>query len=85
MNNQITIRGGSWFGNNTLWRMVLDINKVLFYANINGTLRDGGIPNMKKYLSIVDSIVAGEGNGPKAPDAINVGYIMAGLNPVAVD
>ena len=84
-NNQKTIRGGSWFGNDTLWRMVLDINKVLFYANTNGTLRGGVIPNMKKYISIVDSIVAGEGNGPKAPDAINVGYIMAGLNPVAVD
>ena len=33
----------------------------------------------------MDGIVAGEGNGPKAPDAINVGYIIAGLNPVSVD
>ena len=84
-NNQKTIRGGSWFGNDTLWRMVLDINKVLFYGDANGTLKDSVFPNMKRYISIVDSIVAGEGNGPKAPDAINVGYIMAGLNPVAVD
>ncbi len=40
---------------------------------------------MKKYISIVDSIVAGEGNGPKAPDAVNAGYIIAGSNPVSVD
>ena len=83
--NQITIRGGSWYGNDTLWRMVLDINKVLFYVNPDGTLRDGVISKMKKYISIVDSILAGEGNGPKAPDAKNVGYIIAGLNPVSVD
>ncbi len=40
---------------------------------------------MKKYISIVDGIVAGEGNGPKAPDAINSGYLIAGFSPVAVD
>lgn len=83
--NQETIRGGSWYGNDTLWRMVLDINKVLFYVNKDGTLRDGSLSKMKKYISIVDSIVAGEGNGPKAPDPINAGYIIAGSNPVAVD
>ncbi len=37
--NRETIRGGSWYGNDTLWRMVLDINKVLFYVNPDGTLR----------------------------------------------
>jgi uncharacterized protein (DUF362 family) len=83
--NQDTIRGGSWYGNDTLWRMVLDINKVLFYLNPDGTLKDGSLSKMKRYISIVDSIVAGEGNGPKAPDAINAGYIIAGLNPVSVD
>ena len=83
--NQDTIRGGSWYGNDTLWRMVLDINKVLFYVNPDGTLRDGSLSTMKKYISIVDSIIAGESNGPKAPDAINAGYIIAGLNPVSVD
>jgi hypothetical protein len=83
--NRETIRGGSWYGNDTLWRMVLDINKVLFYLNPDGTLRDGSLSKMKRYITIVDSIVAGEGNGPKAPDAINAGYIIAGLNPVSVD
>ena len=40
---------------------------------------------MKKYISIVDGIVAGEGNGPKAPDSVNAGCIIAGSNPVSVD
>jgi uncharacterized protein (DUF362 family) len=83
--NRETLRGGSWYGNDTLWRMVLDINKVLFYLNPDGTLKDDSFSKMGKYISIVDSILAGEGNGPKAPDAINAGYIIAGLNPVSVD
>jgi hypothetical protein len=83
--NRETIRGGSWYGNDTLWRMVLDINKVLFYLNHDSTLKEGKPSIIKKYISIVDGIIAGEGNGPKAPDAINAGYIIAGANPVSVD
>lgn len=83
--NRETIRGGSWYGNDTLWRMVLDINKVLFYANPDGTFREEVPVSMKKYLSIVDGIIAGEGNGPKAPDAVHSGYLVMGSNPVAVD
>lgn len=83
--NRETIRGGSWYGNDTLWRMVIDINKVFFYVNNDGTFRASSPPQKKKYISIVDGIIAGEGNGPKAPDSILAGYMIAGLNPVAVD
>lgn len=83
--NRETIRGGSWYGNDTLWRMILDINKVLLYMDQNGNLKDDSSFKLKKYISIVDGIVAGEGNGPKAPDAVNAGYLIAGLNPVSVD
>lgn len=83
--NRVTIRGGSWYGNDTIWRMILDVNKVFFYVNPDGSLRDDSISSLKRYISIVDGIVAGEGNGPKAPDAINAGYLIAGLNPVSVD
>jgi uncharacterized protein (DUF362 family) len=83
--NRETIRGGSWYGNDTLWRMILDVNKVFFYVNPDGSLRNSSISNLKKYISIVDGIVAGEGNGPKAPDAISSGYLIAGVSPVSVD
>src|SRR5262249_4524516 len=33
------IRNGNWYGNQTLWRMVLDLNKILLYANPDGSLR----------------------------------------------
>jgi uncharacterized protein (DUF362 family) len=80
-----TVRSGNWYGNDTLWRMTLDLNKVLLYANPDGSLREASWVNAKKYIGIVDGIIAGEGNGPLTPDAVNLGYIIAGTNPVAID
>jgi uncharacterized protein (DUF362 family) len=79
-----TIRNGSWFGNDTLWRTILDLNKILLYGNSDGTMRTADL-NKKRYLSFVDGIVAGEGNGPEAPDALHCGLIIGGIDPVAVD
>jgi uncharacterized protein (DUF362 family) len=83
--NQQTIRGGSWHGNDTLWRMTLDLNKILFYANPDGSLREDHFTSVRKYITIVDGILAGQGNGPKSPDPVCLGYVIAGLNPAAVD
>ena len=80
-----TLRSGNWYGNDTLWRTVLDLNKILFYANTNGTMRDDSFINAKKYIGIVDGILAGDGNGPLEPDPVEMGYILVGNNPVAID
>ncbi len=39
----------------------------------------------KPALNIVDGIVAMEGNGPGSGDPLNLGVLLAGGNPVAVD
>ena len=39
----------------------------------------------KPALNIVDGIVAMEGNGPGSGDPIQLGILIAGINPVAVD
>ena len=39
----------------------------------------------KPALNIVDAIWAMEGNGPGSGDPIKLGYLLAGVNPVAVD
>lgn len=83
--NEKTIRGGSWYGNDTIWRTILDINKILFYAGSDGKMREFQKTNAKKYITIVDGIIAGEGNGPKKPDPIPLNYIFCGTNPVSVD
>jgi hypothetical protein len=77
------VRSGNWYGNDTTWRMALDINKLLFYGAADGTLHNR--PENRKYLTIVDGIIAGEGNGPMAPDPKACGVLIGGFNPVAVD
>lgn len=82
---QHVIRSGNWYGNQTIWRMILDLNKILFYANPDGTVREEQAHNRKRYISVVDGIIAGEGNGPEAPEPKHTGLLLAGTNPVAVD
>jgi hypothetical protein len=65
--------------------MILDLNKILLYANPDGTLRKDQPASRRKYISIVDAIISGEGNGPEAPDRKETGLLIGGTNPVAVD
>jgi hypothetical protein len=79
------VRSGNWYGNDTIWRMILDLNKVLYYANPDGTLREDAPAARKRYIGIVDGILAGEGHGPLSPEPVPMGYLMCGTNPVAID
>ena len=78
---QKVVRSGNWHGNDTCWRMVLDLNKCLY--DFDGA----GLPRKKplRYLAVVDGIIGGEGNGPMSPDAKPCGVILAGTHPAAVD
>ena len=78
---QQVVRSGNWHGNDTCWRMVLDLNKCLFCFDGAGQPRKPPL----RYLAVVDGIVGGEGNGPMSPDAKPCGVILAGTHPVAVD
>jgi uncharacterized protein (DUF362 family) len=78
---QTVVRSGNWHGNETCWRMVLDLNKCLWFFDGAGKRRAAP----RRYLSVVDGVVGGEGNGPAAPDAKPCGIIVAGTHPVAVD
>jgi uncharacterized protein (DUF362 family) len=75
------VRSGNWHGNDTAWRMVLDLNRILFHFDGAGQPRKRTL----RYLSIVDGIVAGDGNGPMAADALPAGLLLIGENPVSVD
>lgn len=80
--DQVAVVEGDWYGNDTVWRMALDLNQVLQYAD-----RDGRLQNtpQRRYLSIVDGIVAGEGEGPLLPTPRPCGVLLAGGHPVVVD
>jgi uncharacterized protein (DUF362 family) len=75
------VRSGNWYGNDTCWRMTLDLNRILLYANSDGTFRT----TPKRYFSVIDGIQAMEGNGPVAGTPKDAGVIVAGHNPPAVD
>lgn len=77
------IRNGNWQGNDTCWRMALDLNRALLYGNRDGSLRSATQP--KRYFCIVDGIIGGEGNGPIDPDPVASNVIIAGGNPAEVD
>lgn len=73
---------GAWHGNDTCWRMCLDLNYILQFANKEGKI----CPKpQRRYFSLVDGIIAGEGDGPMKPEPKPVGVVMAGFNPYHVD
>ncbi len=76
------IRSGNWYGNDTTWRMVLDLNRALRYADGDGRLHDSP---QRRYFSLVDGIIGGEGNGPMGSDPRRSGVVVAGVDPLAVD
>lgn len=80
--NTNTIRSGNWYGNDTTWRMVIDLNRILMYADKQGYLQK---TPARRIFCIVDGIVGGEGNGPLDPIPKPAGVVLAGMNPVAVD
>ncbi len=79
------VRSGNWYGNDTTWRMCLDLNKIVLYGNEDGTFREPRLENRKTYLSFVDGIVGGQGDGPMDPDPLESRLILFGVNPAAVD
>jgi hypothetical protein len=75
-------RTGNWWGNDTTWRCGVDINKLLFYGDATGIICS---QPRRRYFSVIDGIIAGEGEGPVAPDARRDGVLIAGFDPVSVD
>lgn len=73
---------GSWFGNDTIWRTVLDLNKIVFFANEQGIIQND---NQRRMLVITDGIVAGEKEGPLLPEPKKMGLIGLSDNPIAND
>jgi len=80
-----TIRSGNWHGNDTVWRMCLDLNKAVLYGNADGSLREDHSSQRKRYLCLVDGFIGGQGNGPMDPDPYPSGLFIFGTNPVVTD
>ncbi|MBW2525601.1 MAG: DUF362 domain-containing protein [Deltaproteobacteria bacterium] len=73
---------GGWEGNDTLWRTVLDLNRIVYYAGRDGRLHD---EPQRRQLCLVDGIVGGEGDGPLGATPVRSGVLVGGLDPALVD
>lgn len=73
---------GGWHGNDTVWRMVLDLNRILLYGRQDGTMAD--TPQRRIY-SITDGIIAGEGDGPLAPSPVPLGIVTFSASSACAD
>jgi len=76
------IRNGNWWGNDTIWRMILDLNRVLIYADRRGSIQR---ERQRSVFHVIDGIVAGEGEGPMSPTRRNMGLLIVSEDPVAAD
>lgn len=63
---------GAWPGNDTIWRMVGDLYKGM-------KMRE------RRYFTVIDGIVAGEGQGPFCPTSKNANTIIVGGDLLATD
>lgn len=63
---------GAWPGNDTIWRMVVDLYK-------------GMKVKPRRYFTVIDGIIAGEGQGPFCPTSKDVNTLIAGEDLLVVD
>lgn len=82
MNGISQYRDGCWYGNNTISKTINDINKIIYYSDNEGCMKN---EPQRKVLIIADMIQCGEGNGPLNPTRKNVGAIAISSNPVCFD
>lgn len=63
---------GAWWGNDTAWRMSVDLARIATYANEKGELQASPC---RKHLVLTDGIIGGEGDGPAASTAVYSGIL----------
>jgi uncharacterized protein (DUF362 family) len=65
--------GGAWYGNDTAWRMTLDLARIVHFADVAGQMHD---EPQRRHLLLIDGIIAGEGDGPLVPSPAPAGTLV---------
>ncbi len=76
------IMSGAWSGNDTAWRMTLDLARIVHYADRDGVMHD---TPQRRNFSLIDGIIGGDGEGPLAPDPVFAGTLLFGESVVDTD
>lgn len=75
-------REGSWYGNDTLWRTIFDINQCVIYADKQGKIQK--MPQ-RKIITMGDMIISGDGEGPLAPSPKEQHMLLFSDNIISFD
>lgn len=73
---------GAWYGNDVVWRFIVDLNRIMVYSDPNGIMRD---KKQRIVFNICDAIVAGQKNGPLSPAPKELGAVLGGFCGIAID
>jgi len=77
-----TLVNAGWYGNDTIWRTVLDINVIALFGDKNGGLHN---EQQRKLYSIMDGVIGGQGDGPLHPYPSPLGVLAMSDNPYLMD
>tara|TARA_B100001971_G_C18251068_1_gene578252 strand:- start:26 stop:1672 length:1647 start_codon:yes stop_codon:yes gene_type:complete len=80
--SKVRYNEGSWYGNDTLWRTIVDLNYAILYADKSGELQE---TIQRNYFCLVDGIIAGEREGPLDQMPKPVGMTIGGFHSLTVD
>lgn len=73
---------GNWYGNDTTWRMVHDLNVIACFADQHGRMTDR---IQRNVVYVVDGVIGGDEDSPLHPSARWAGTVIGALNPLALD
>lgn len=77
-----TIKNAGWYGNDTIWRTVMDINTIALYGDKDGKIHE---TQRRQLFTFVDGIIGGQGDGPLHPEPSALGIIAMANNPYLMD
>ena len=72
----------AWYGNDTVWRMVMDLNHIAMYGRLDGSLCK---EPQRVIYSLCDGIIGGQGNGPLSPEPLPLGVLAFSNNSYWMD
>ena len=73
---------GSWYGNDTVWRTVMDLQRILTFGKSDGTVASSP---QRRVVHITDAIVAGDGDGPLYPRPVPLGVMTMSSDAAAAE
>ena len=73
---------GNWYGNDSAWRMAVDLLKIIVFCDACGKLHK---QPQRRLFSVIDGIIGGDNRGPLEPDPVGAGLLIASGNYLAAD